>query len=129
MMKGNIHVFWNFIFQSYLYSEADINEGISRSSQVSPIQRGSPDSEDTTPSIYAVVLKLIFSGQTSRRTPSLTVHTSNMLVFHSMPLSSVKTLLLFAFVISVSSTEYCLKVRPTMGKLKHYKLKEIIGKK
>jgi hypothetical protein len=53
-------------------------EGICRYSQGSPVQRGSPDREDTTLSSSTVELELIFSGRTSRRTPSVTVLTSSL---------------------------------------------------
>jgi hypothetical protein len=48
MKKENTHVLWHIISQSYIYFDKGIKEGISRSSQQSPVLRGPPDSEDTT---------------------------------------------------------------------------------
>jgi hypothetical protein len=66
------------IFQSYFYFDKDFKEGISRSSQGSPVQRGS-DREDTTHSASGVELKLKYSGwNSSLKTLSIVVLTSNM---------------------------------------------------
>jgi hypothetical protein len=76
-MKGSIHVFWDIIFQCCFYFDKYFKEGIYRSSQESPVRRGSPDRKDTTRSASGVELKLKYSGRTSEKTPAALVLTSN----------------------------------------------------
>jgi hypothetical protein len=73
--KRSIPVIWNIIFPSYLNSDKYFEEGISRSSQGSSVQRGSPDREITTCSASGVELKLKYLGRTSLETPTALVLT------------------------------------------------------
>jgi hypothetical protein len=76
-VKGDHTGVLNIIFQTYFYFDKNFKEGISRSSQGSPVQRGSPDREDTTHSASGVALTLKYSGRTSQKTLTALVLTSN----------------------------------------------------
>lgn len=73
-----IHVQWNIIFQSYYCFDKNFKAGISRCSQWSPVQRGSPYRERTTHSGFGVLLKLKYWGRTSLKTPHALVLSSNI---------------------------------------------------